>query len=304
MSYDYTTTGLLASIKRRAMLPDTAEALASSDYLAMADDEMQTYIVPLMMRLSEEYFVTSKDVAIVASTSSYVLPERAIGGKLRDLLFVDGSSNVYSIPRLERESLDFTPGRETSAGVPQGYYFQGTDVVLYPTPSNASGSLRFVYFQRPNRLVATTDIIDTLAAGDTIGASTISLDTTPLTSGAKYDIIENVAPFRAALDITASSTSGLPTGTTAYSWIATGCYICEQYESPVAQLPPDIFALLAQRVAFKALEALGDPKAVVAKGVCDEMAASLSSIMSPRNEGSSRAMVNHYGPGWSRRRGG
>lgn len=302
MSYDYTTTGLLANIKRRAMLPDTSEALATADYLALADDEIQTFIVPFMMKLSEEYFVTTKDVSVTSGTANYGLPERAIGGKLRDLLYVDSSSSIYSIPRIEPESLDTTPNPQTAVGVPTGYYFRGTDVVLYPTPGS-SGTLRFVYFQRPNRLVATSEIIDTLASGDTIGASTITLNTTPLTSGAKYDIVENIAPFRIAPDITASSTSGLPTGTTTYPWIANGCYICEQYESPVAQLPPEIHALLAQRVAFKALEALGDPKAAVAKQIADEMAAGLSAVMSPRNEGSSRAMVNVYGPGWARRRG-
>lgn len=304
---DYTVTALLASLKRRGMLPSTAEALSDTDYLDFCNEEMMAYIVPTMMSTMEEYFVRIEDFDISTNTQSYYIPYRAMGGNLRLVqLNQNGQTNAtwVSIPRIEPErEQDYSYG----AGSPVGYLIRNNAVVLLPLPAQPNGILRLQYFIRPNNLVATTAVgtITAITPGSETTTVTCSNIPSTFTTAKQYDLIKAIPGFDTlSFDLNASAVVTGANGTITFSdasavsdSLAIGDYVCLATESPVAQIPYELHALLAQRVAFKAQEALGDPRAPFAGKVCDDMSARLMKMLSPRSQGSARYIINRYAPG-------
>jgi hypothetical protein len=142
---------LLPTLKRRGLLPNTQETLADTDYLALANDELQSYIVPLILRAREEYLVTSTDIAVVAGTQAYPIPSRAVGGKVRNVQISDATSST-TYRQLARVEPEQCPDVGSGGGM-WGYYFQGNNIVLSASPTSG-GTLRVTYHLMPSELVA------------------------------------------------------------------------------------------------------------------------------------------------------
>lgn len=298
----YTSDQLLASIRRRGALPDSSESIAADDSLyALINEELQTYCVEVLRDVDEEFLVATEDLSVVAGTASYAIPSRAIGRGLRGLWYTDSDDTSY------RELSEISLDREHD-GL-DGYKFEGDVITLIPTPTG-SATLRVRYFRRPAKVVTTAEVATISAIDTTTGVVTLSA-TIPatFTAAQTYDFVGAKPGFASkAIDLTASAASG--TGMTfdpddLPSNLAVGDYVCLADESPVPQIPVEMHPLLAQRVVFKALEALGDQKAVVARAVLEEMRARVIGILTPRNDGAAKYIVNRYGPGfsWSTRRG-
>lgn len=298
MAQDHSTTGLLASIRRRCMLPATDEALSNSDLLAMATEELQTYIMELLTSTREEYRVFYTDVTVVAGTAQYLIPERASGDKVRDVLMLSGSTYI-PLSRVEPERAT----QSTQTGVVGGYYFEDNTLVLVPTPSSA-GTLRVKYLRRPSALVATSAVatVNSIDATRRIITTSATIPST-IVSGIRVDIVDNNPGFRThSMDLlTQATTSGTTITVTSDipTSVASGDLVCLAGESSIAQCPVELHPLLAQRTAVKALEAVGDPKMSKADEICDRMARQAVGLLTPRSDGSARYLVNYNGPGWT-----
>lgn len=302
MAQDFTTTGLLASLKRRGMLPSTTETLSTTDFLAIATEELQTYVLKVLLAVREEYAVATYDLAITSGTSTYVLPSRAVGGKLRNACLLDSNGLVSSpLNRLEPERVI----QNSSSGDVAGYYLQGDDIIFVPTPA-ASATVRLTYFRRPSALIATTGagVVTSINTGTKVVTASGGYPATFLTT-ATFDLVRAQPPFKVmgqdlaitnATGTTLTFTATLPTG------LAVGDYVCLAGESPVPQIPVELHPLLSQRVVYKCLEALGDDKSVLAEQAADKMRMDLLTFLTPRVEGASRPIVNYNGPGFRRRR--
>ena len=301
MSQDFTTTGLLASLKRRGMLPSSDQTLATADFLAIATEEMQTYVWDVLTGVREEYAVTDYDLTLTSGTSTYALPPRASGGALRNVLLANGAGNYVPVLRLSPEhSQDFA-----TTGPVGGYYFKDDSVVLVPTPS-VGNTLRLQYFRRANKLVTVAEcaVITSINAGRTVITTTATVPAT-MTSGVVLDIVDQTPAFRTlGMDL---ATTGTVSGTTITlsvalpALVAAGDYVCLAGESPIPQIPVELHPLLAQRVVVKSLEALGDQKMQVADTICERMRKTAISLLSPRSQGSTRYLINRNGPGFGRR---
>lgn len=298
---DYTTTALLAAIRRRAMLPTASDALDDTDLLAFANGELQGYIAPLLVRVREEYLVAYDTVSIVANTAAYPIPWRAIGSAVRDVQLLVGSTYV-PVRRLE-------PGREwalsySASNTTQFYRMEGDNIVLCPTPT-ASGTLRVVYHRRPNVLVSTG--YTTVAAGSTTSILKVALNTALGSTGTtlNVDVVRAKPGFQSWQDSLSATIPVSPTTDLTVSWtvpsnMAAGDYVCKEGESPVPQVPFELHDLLVQRTAVKALEAMNDaPGLANAKRICDEMEHTLTDVLQPRTQGSPRFVVNLNGPGFA-----
>lgn len=283
------------------MLLSNAELLEDADYLALANEELQSYITPWLLAFHEEWFVDSATVTLVAGTAAYDIPERAITGSLKDVQFLNGTSYV-PLTRLEpQEALDVTSGSS-----PSGYSLQDTQVVIHPTPA-ASGTVRFKFFRRPSRLVATTAVGEIDGAVSASTAITLTA-TKPSTFVADevVDIIRAKSGFRSIDDdntLAAAAGSSLTLGSAVTA--SDGDFVCLAGESPIPQIPVEAHSLLVARVVYRALMAQGDAKAGAAKGQADELAQRLKSALSPRVQDSTRYVINPNGPGnrskWRRR---
>ncbi len=293
MARDHTTTSLLASLKRRGLIPSTDEALATADFLALATEEQDTYIVPLLISVREEYLVAHTDLTIVSGQAAYPIPPRAIGGKLRDVRVLSGADYV-TLDRTE-------PERNMS-----GYSLSGNDIVLSPTPAEG-GTLRVSYFRRPSALVATTACV-TLTAAYAVGSTALVTSTIPatFTNTTKVDVVGAKPGFSVTNDdLVLNSPSGTACTIASPGLLtasAVGDYVCLAGETCVPQIPVELHALLAQRVTYRALEALGDPRADAAKAGADEMAKKALMLLQPRVESQARVLVNRHGPGFGSNR--
>ncbi len=298
----YTATYLLAALKRRGMLAAHTDTLTDADFLAFADEELQSEIVPFIMSMREKYFSAYADVTTTAGTAAYALPKRAIGGKLRHVAIADGTA-YRALTWVEPESVE----GDTSTGAPTSYSIRGNDVVLYPAPS-AAVTLRMHYYQRPSRLVATTAVgrIATISGNRLTLTMAAALPAT-FTSGEYYDVVKGSGPGFETLQIdnyaTGSATPALTLTTAAPASVAVGDFVCLSGETPIPQIPVELHPWLAQRVVLRALEALGDPKAAVAEKTADRMRKVAATLLAPRVDADPRVIINRNGPGFGRRQG-
>ena len=305
MANPYTADALLLpALKRRGMLPNTSETLADADYYALANDEIQSYIVPLLLKAREEHLIQTHDITLVSGTDTYALPYRAAGGKVRDVwLSTRAEGGFKQMQRIEPERV----GDYASSGSPSGFRFEGNNLIVVPTPGPAGGTVRIKYHAMPNRLVAVsacavvssyvtaTKTITTVATVPSTFGATVSLDIVRGKPGFDSLAQDNVAVSAATTSIVMTDAlSAQILGGTA----STGDYVCLSGESPIPQIPLSLHPLLAQRVVYRSLEAIGDPKAAGALASCQELERLSLTLLSPRSDGNSRAVVNRYGPGF------
>ena len=143
-----TSEELITALKINGSFPTVNDLFSSSDFLVLFNQQMRTDIIPMMMKLSEDYFLLSKDYTISTAGASYRLPTRAIGSKIRDLHIVDASGNLTSLTRL------FEENRPQNSS---GFYVKRNSIEL--SDGFTTGTLRVTYFARPNSLVLSTEAL-------------------------------------------------------------------------------------------------------------------------------------------------
>lgn len=299
---DFTTVGLLASIRRRAMLPTaTATGTADADLLALANEELQLRLASDILRVREEYFVHTLDQTLSASQPKYRISHRALGGAVRDVMLVDSTGAIAHLPRIAPEDMQqYSYGSNSTLG----YYVQNNWIVLVPGADTAAGSLRMSIVARPAELTATaTDYVTVTAVSQ--GASTYALTystpgTATLTTSTVCDIVSHRAPFEPlAIEVTPTNVAGgvatfsglMPPGT------EIGSYITLREKSPIPQIPQEWHPILAQRVANTLMKAQGDLEGFAA-GVADleGMERDALALVTPRVQGGPQKIINRSSP--------
>lgn len=301
LSIDVTTTGLIASIKRRGYI-SAGSGLENSDILQYATEELRGYITAFLKGIREEFIVTTLDISITSGTIA--APVRAVGAALRTIGFVMSDGRVRFLPRIEPENAGQWAGQ---TGEPVGYMFRGNSIILLPTPS--SGTLRLTYQQRPGQLVSTDEcgLISSVSAS---GGGMVTLVTRPdgfntvnafdiNTTTGVYDFVKGTANFTApVLDFTCSIGASDWTGTTCVvgtsneALLAIGDYMCLAGETCIPQIPTEVHDLLAQATAYKIAQATGSKRVDFIKAGLDELNKQMTLILSPRSDGSARPIVS------------
>lgn len=148
-----TSDQLVESVKLNIMFPVAQNTFTAENILSFANKELITSQVPSILQYHEEFFVTVKEVALKSNQSVYPIPDRAIGLRLRDLMYRDSSNTLTEMTRITGDEDVFVYGAG-SGTPPYKYKLQGNDIRLVPDIGNISaGSLVFVYYLRPNQLV-------------------------------------------------------------------------------------------------------------------------------------------------------
>ncbi len=291
----YTTTEFLTSVRMRGSIPTTTNTNNvnnTTNLLAMATEELHIKLLPLIMSVREEFYVANKDHTVTASQAGYAIPSRASGMVLRDVLWIEGTTITALLP-VDPETIT-----TTATGTPDGYYLEHNNVVLYPTPSTTSGTLRLRYFMRPSRLAATTACAQ-VATIDS-GTNTVTVSSIPSSwgTGTIVDFISANVPYSChAIDQTISNVasttitfSSLPTNLAVGDWIALAEY------TPIPQIPHEFQPVLSQMTVVKALEAIGDREgaAKAEKALTDPengMIASCLKLITPRVQGTPKKVI-------------
>lgn len=305
--FDFTTTELLADIKRKSFAPISQITFTDDDLLSMADEEIQTGIVPFIMAVREEYLVDYVEYVVDANIRNYDIPRRAIGAKLRDVTVLinptnNQQPNERSLPEINAEEAVFNNNFNNFLSL-QAFFLRDNQVVLSPSANSFAGqTLRLYYFKRPNKLITTANCSQiTSISGNT---AIVNLVPSVFGSGTTLSIISDVVtanpPFELlTMDITLSvdtttNTITFPADLSTYN-ISVGDYICLAGESPIPILPVEVQTLLAQRVAVKLLASMGDEKNFqIATNRQLEMEHNIRDLLSNRVEGANRKVVNHF----------
>lgn len=292
---DYTTTGFLASVKRRVMLATQTETFDNADILAIATEELQSYVFPFLMSVREEYAVAITDVAFTSATAYYELPELAAGDKVRDVLLLR-DDKYWQLDRIEPERIQ---DHAATATYPYGFSFQGTKIQLIPAPS-ASGTVRIKYFHRPGWLIPLTSAAAiTSVSGTTVG---LAANLPNSAQGSRISVVSGRAPYYTVASGTiatnTSPTSKVLSVNVQTAGAEVGDYLCYVGESPIPQVPTELHPLLVARTIYAIYVAQGDGRAGEALQNCELLKKNLLTVLTPRSEGNARYIINRHGPGW------
>lgn len=292
MSIDYSVNSLLTSVKQRSMNADNQNLLSDADIVRIASEELQGTLLPYILSVKQEYYVTNQDQTFVSGTSRYNIPQRATGTKLRDVMLVDNQGNEVLLNFVNEEDM-----KSSWAYAPYQFGFVTTDYSINLVLGNNLGGgtysyVRMKYFRRPNTL-CTTGV--TGNAGQVVsfntGAQTITLSSAPTTwtAATTFDIVNSLPPFQSRADDQAISmiagfvltfTNPLPSG------LAVGDWVSEANFSPIPQMPVECHRVLEVLTAARILQYTGDPAFSVMQAMAEGMKKDLIQVLSPRVDGS------------------
>lgn len=302
MAADFTTVGLVKNTKRRGFIP-TGSGLDTSDLLNVLSEQLRNYIPAFLKGLREEYLIAS--LAIPVTSATVAAPQRAVGAALRTVKWTGNDGTKRQLPRIEPERRqDYA----LTDNCPAAYMFEGNNLIL--VPAVASGTLVLAYQQRPGQLVLPSDC-GAITAIDT-GTRTLSFASLPksFVDSLLYDFIPGNLGNRpstgnnfaaVALDAAVNSVTRSPfsmvLAATIPSGLRVGDYVCISEETCIPQLPIEIHDLLAQVAAYQVASDTGSTRLVSIQDALTKLEKQLTTILSPRNDGSARVIVNRSGIG-------
>ena len=271
MTQLYTTTDLIAKVKRRGMIPTSQSTFTDDDILDEATDEIWLGIVPALMRAREEFYVTYEDTAVTANEKFIKIPKRAVAGGLRDVLHspvnpIGLRSEIVSLPRIER---DIIPWRQNTPISFTDFLFavRGNSVELVPPPRSTRGTIRLEYHRRPSKLVK----VNATGKITNIAGSVVTVDNFPATfTAAKlYDFVKADAHYEFQVEdqtsVDSVSVASVDSGASTLTFssappsvVAVGDYVALEGETCVPTIPVEFRPILALRTASVILNALGD----------------------------------------------
>lgn len=294
-----TTSKLLASIKRRTLAPTSSITFSDEDLIEFLNEEMNIGLVPSIIQMKDEYLVYKAIVEIEPGNSTYPIPSRAIGNKLREISYSPDGNNEYNMTQIELDNKVSNNYLSQGGFYASQFYVQGSEIHLHPSDFNYSGKLFFYYYMRPNYLVkdANVAVIDHID----YATGTITVKSIPKEYNTEllFDFVSSDSPNNImAVDIPIVSLN-----TTTKTIVVNplllpknlgqGDYMPICGESCIPNVPTELHPILAQRVALRVLEALGDTQGVAnAKLKLDEMESKTGVLIDSRVEGSAVKIKN------------
>lgn len=312
----YATSDFLADVRREGMLPSTSvDGTADADIFAQGQYELESRVVPLILKTRQEYFNVIDNQTITASRAMYRIPRRSIGGTVRNVTLVKSDGSIKRLFHLELEYIKKYYAN-TSAAEPEGYYFRGDHVVLVPAPNAATASaytLQIEFPCRPGRMQADTAANYLTLSGtlgwstngsnyeiETVGtmsaSSTALLDFVRIDSGFQYlfvDVVANVTN-NGGTDRGISVPAANVTPELLYFYNTTPTTLETMYAVAAntisyVPVPVEFQAYLVQCTVARVKRQLGElEQAGYHEGVCQRMAADLVQMISPRDDGEPR----------------
>ena len=162
------------------MFPDVSTGSLSPDVLLQfATEELYITLLPVITGVREKFYETYFETDYSDIVTSIPIPARSIGIGITGVQYIQGTSITLN-PIDPTSITSLQPNN-----YPQNFYFQNNDIVFYPVPSGASGSVIVRYLQRPSRLAQTSDCaqitaIDTMTNVVTCVPPTLQLKRLPL----------------------------------------------------------------------------------------------------------------------------
>lgn len=297
MRPQYNTEVLIETIQRACSVPTSQLTYTTADWAAMANDMLQTVVVPLIMSTREDYFVTFKDVLSPAD-GVIDFPETAVGSKLRNVCYIS-QQNPLILINLPRIDLDVVAGVGFyNFWTLAGFYVQGSKLVLYPNTAVPTNTPIRLYFYQRTLAIAPPGTYGQVQSVDA-NTNTVILDVVPSDwdTGTELNSVSSQPNFGVTNELATVVTVSSPSVILdTVEGISVGDYISGVGYSAVPQIPIEAHNYLAQCVATIALEGLGDYDGMKASADVEQrLKESLLVMISQRIDGSVKKVINPSG---------
>lgn len=291
----YIVDSLLPTLRLLPLMPSVQALFSNEDLVNILNFEMNSKIMPMIDNQAEEYGIYVANLPYTTSIIEYDIPERAVGGKLRSVTFVNSNGSEVRVPRLRVEDVMSNVNATGLAINPAlwGFYFQNNKVITYLSSVNGGSSafpvIRLRYIRQPGTLVLSSACAEVASvAGNVITAVTVP---TTFTTALTYDLIANKPQMFVSNgdDLTITAVTPGAGGTITFTdpvptTVQPGDWVCLAGQSPIPQIPYNPgFQLLLQLAAAKCLEIHGDVQGFnVAMSQATDMKNYFLSVITPR----------------------
>lgn len=282
-----TVASLIADIKVKTQMQAASTAISDSNIVDMANNELQTVIVPWVMGYRERFFSAFKDYTI-SSRTRYRLPPRIVGGRIFDVQINDGT-RIYS--------LNYKSPGEISARA--GFTIDGNDLVIWMPNSNTqlTGIMRVSYPCRPPDMGTTLNTTSpvTSVAATSVTAAAAGSGSFEVINGDTFLTVSPTVTFAAGVGTNPDILQGDDyTGIYAVNdLVLTGSF------TPNVPLTRELRDLLSYRVCQRIRSAWGHKDEVdLAQIEINKIEKHVSNMLSPRVENEEKVCVDKETLGW------
>ena len=315
----WTADDLVAAVRRRAQLPDESAdgAIDDADILMLADEELSLRLVPLVRSCRGDYWVMSEDAAIAQGQAAYRVPERAQTSGLREVTVIDSGGVAYPIPQIATE--DAWRWQQPANGIVgsmrnAAFFMEGANLVIVPTPSDSSWTLRMRYYRAMSKLVPNADTGSVQWLGGPDGECTLYefpaawLEPPVSLYGMIADVYHQKPPFGIqAMDVAMGPITGITTlipSAPTNGMVAGAVYgIAHASQTSVVDLPRECWPLFVSAVTARVMDVIGDRDgAKLEYALYAQEAANVTLLLTPRIEGNKIRIVDRNSLLRSRRR--
>lgn len=331
---NWSTSGLLATVQRDALLPNNQNTYSSADMLTFLDQSASNIVVPFLTGLDQNYFLKTSLVTVQASQSralstgaasqfgsnpAYALPTDAVGKKLFDVAVIGTGGGICVLPQV-------TPFQAGTAGpLGAGFWVEGDQLFLFPANRFTTAQvIQIIYPAVPLKLCDDTGAPTTAEgvydAGLPTSAQITAVDTTT------GEVTLAVLPASWVMDTEVNFVKGTPqfatTGTGSPALVsgsggplsifvdpatlfdpagnvavAAGDWVADAGYAPFLQMPQEAVNMVTQAAVVRLLQGLADDAgAQRAQGMYDRMEAASRQIFSPRVNDAPK-VLSTYGRG-------
>lgn len=306
---------LIQKVRLGMSLPNIENRFSDAALLDLANDEIQSSVLPWLFSLREEYSITSQDFSLSSlATNGYLnYPLFSSGRTLKDIWVTDSNTlDRASFKPLERIGLDRswiynnTETNSTYGDFPRAFVLQGDRIYLYPKPTaTTTGTLRLYYHVIPNTLVNINRgaNISSISGDDTITIGS-GVPSFMRSAGVKLDIIFQTPDYQVFIrdqEVSSSTNSTITlvgydaTNTLSGAGFLTGMLVCLAGETTETPLPVEVNQLLIQSIIVRVLESMNAPQQLgLALERFNRLKTQLRQILSPRAENRPITFVPSY----------
>lgn len=266
-----TVDSLITEVKLKGGFP-TDNYFTDAEMLVLMNSALKTVITPLILKIKEEFLLQTVTHTIT-SGSTYRMPKRAVGGKLRDVKYLN-NGEYSNLNRLFEEDRALSPS---------GYYISRNSIEL--SDDFTSGTLSLNYFLNPSTLILEASAAKVLSIDSATQVTVTALPST-ITTSTQVDFVQGVGPYDLlAINQTISSISGTTlTFSDLPDDLAVNDYISLAGYSPVATIPEQLHPLLVQATLYNSLISKKDSSSKEVKMELEEMKKELMEMLDTRVE--------------------
>jgi len=287
------TDKLIQKVRLGLSLPKVENRFSDDVILDLANDELQSSVLPWIFSLREDFLVSQVEYDLNVLQNGIDYPSFASGRTLKDIWFSDDDQSFKPLQRIGLDQ-SWRYNDEISSR-PAGFVLEGDKIKILPTPSlTASGKIRLYLHTLPNTLVSVSKgfIIQSFVDFETISLSSIP---TFFQVGSKLDIISHVPDFgvkKRSLEITSINNglktvvlSGFSLDNPISDHVSLKDIVCLEGETIETPIPIEINQILIQSVMVRILESQNSPQQLsLALERFNRLKISLRDLLTPRAE--------------------